>query len=106
MADRDYPHGAGHRGVDTSVEAAVVINDKLPMLQGQVFATIASAGERGMTGDEIAAALGWEKWRVRPRTSELRRMRRIIDSGQRRKSDAGVSSIVWIDAALQRREVA
>lgn len=105
MAD-EYPHLAGHYGVDTSIAAAEIINDKLPQLQGEVFAMVVSAGERGMTGDEIAAALGWDKWRVRPRTSELRRLRRIVDSGQRRPSDSGIASIVWIDASLEQREVA
>ena len=64
---------------------------------------IASAGPRGVTGDEIADALGWVRWRVRPRTSELRRDSRILDSGQRRDSHAGVSSIVWIVPGRESR---
>lgn len=101
----DYPHEAGHSGVDTSIAAADVINKVLPRLQHQIFGVIADAGDRGVTGDEIAARLGWERHRVRPRTSELRRLRRIIDSGQRRNSDSGVASIVWIVAERENREV-
>lgn len=93
-----YPHEAGHYGVDTSIAAAAVINKSLPRLQRQVFALIAEAGAKGATCDEIADAWGWERFRVRPRTSELRKLRRIVDSGVRRPSQSGVQSIVWIAA--------
>lgn len=95
MTDR-YPAQAGHRGIDTSIAAAAIINPSLPRLQRQVFAMIAQAGASGATCDEIADALGWERFRVRPRTSELRKLRRIVDSGVRRLSQSGVQSIVWI----------
>lgn len=102
MADRysDIPSyadgGAGHRGVDTSIAAAKAINQSLPRLQRAVLAVIRDAGSRGATGDEIAQALGWERFRVRPRTSELRRDGRIVDSGARRDSLSGIASIVWV----------
>jgi hypothetical protein len=67
-----------------------------PRLQGMVLRTIGDAGPEGATGDEIAERLDWEKFRVRPRTSELRVAGKIVDSGKRRKSAAGISSIVWI----------
>lgn len=101
----DYPREAGHRGIDTSIVAADNINEKLPLLQASVLSIVVAAGERGATGDEIAATLGWERHRVRPRTSELRRMRRIGDSGQRRQSDLGIASIVWVSAEHLDREV-
>lgn len=102
----DYPYEAGHRGVDTSIGAAAVINEKLPLLQASVLTVIATAGERGLTGDEIAALLGWDRHRVRPRTSELRAAKRIGDSGQRRPSDLGIASIVWVTTEHLDREVA
>lgn len=88
--------GAGHRGVETSMAAAQAIQDSLPRLQKAVLSAIHAAGPRGLTCDEVAERLGWERWRVRPRTSELRRDCRIVDSGARRKSLAGVASIVWV----------
>lgn len=88
--------GAGHRGIDTSIAGAEHIAEALPRLQSDVLAVITDAGARGATGDEVAAILGWERHRVRPRTSELRTAGRIVDSGQRRLSVAGVASIVWI----------
>lgn len=95
MTDDRYPHVAGHRGLGGSIEAAEVITPNLPHLQGAVLGALEQAGERGATGDEIAAALGWDKYRVRPRTAELRKLGRIMDSGLRRRSDAGIASIVW-----------
>ena len=92
----DYPDSAGHRGVDTSILAADAINKVLPRLQGSVLTAIVSTGSQGATGDEIAMALGWDRFRVRPRTSELRRAGRIADSGRRRDSLSGIASIVWI----------
>lgn len=97
MTDR-YPHEAGHRGIDTSIAAAEVINKTLPRLQRDVFSVIAQAGDEGATCDEIAIVLQWERFRVRPRTSELRKLRRIVDSGVRRPSQSGVQSIVWVTA--------
>jgi hypothetical protein len=99
----DYPSEAGHRGVDTSVAAADRINGALPRLQRDVFKTIAAAGDRGATCDEVAAQLGWERFRVRPRTSELRRQHRIMDSGRRRDSLSGIASIVWVVPAPAER---
>jgi len=87
---------AGHRGVDTSIAAAKVIQNSLPRLQKAVLAVIRGAGSRGITCDEIAQVLGWERFRVRPRTSELRRDGRIVDSGARRESLSGIASIVWV----------
>ena len=92
----DYPHGAGHYGSDTAIAAAEVINRALPQLQNDVFGVIAGAGCHGSTADEVAVALGWERFRVRPRTSELRKAGRIIDSGFRRDSLSGIASIVWV----------
>jgi hypothetical protein len=102
-----YPNEAGHRGVDTSAAAAAAINADLPQLQRMVRDVIAKAGPSGVTGDEIAAALGWNRFRVRPRTSELRTARRIVDSGRRRKNPAsGISAIVWVLPEYKRGAVA
>jgi hypothetical protein len=93
----DYPNEPGHRGVDTSIEAATSIAGDLPHLQRLVRNVIAEAGAHGVTCDEIASALEWNRFRVRPRTSELRAADRIADSGRRRKNAAsGVSAIVWV----------
>jgi len=101
----EYPFTAGHRDIDTSVAAAEVINESLPRLQRSVLSVIAAAGAHGATGDEIAAVLDWERHRVRPRTSELRRLSKIVDSGNRRDSLAGIASIVWVLPKFEGSEV-
>jgi hypothetical protein len=55
----EYPFAAGHRGVDTSVAAADLINESLPRLQRSVLGVVLAAGDHGATGDEIASVLGW-----------------------------------------------
>lgn len=95
MDDLRYPHVAGHRGLGGSVEAAQLVTPSLPRLQALVIEVVERAGAYGATSDEIAAALEWDRYRVRPRTSELRKLGRIADSRKRRQSEAGVASIVW-----------
>ena len=92
----DYPNYPGSYPIETSLAAADVIAPTVPRLQKQILAVLSDVGPRGATGDEIAARLGWERHRVRPRTSELRIKRAIIDSGRRRKSQSGIASIVWV----------
>jgi hypothetical protein len=92
----DYPFNAGSRGLGGSDEAAARVTPALPELQAKVAAVVEAAGPHGATGDEIAAALGWDKYRVRPRTSELRKLGRILASQKRRPSETGVNSIVWV----------
>ncbi len=91
-----YPDAPGHRGVDTSVAAAEAFAPKLGYLQKLAEAAIRLAGERGLTADELAARLGFDRWSIQPRTSELRRKGVIRDSGQRRPNTSGKLAIVWI----------
>lgn len=93
-----YPNAPGHRGVDTSIAAANALQPKLGRLHKSVLGTIRTAGNQGLTGDEIAVRLEMERWAVRPRTSELRRKGLIRDSGQRRPNCTGKKAIVWIAA--------
>lgn len=90
-----YPNSAGHRGVDTSIEAAASLADKLGNLQRMALAAISSAGARGLTADELAAELGVDRYTIQPRTSELRLKCIISDSGQRRLNASGKRAIVW-----------
>lgn len=102
----DYPNYPGAYPVDTAIAAADFIAPAVPYLQKQILTVLAEVAQAGATGDEIAARLGWERFRVRPRTSELRIKKAIVDSGMRRKSDAGIASIVWVLPAYRTKEVA
>ena len=91
-----YPNSPGHRGVDTSIKAAVSLAPKLGRLQRIVHAVIVAAGLYGLTADEIAATLHMDRYSIQPRTSELKLKGLIMDSGQRRLNRTGKQAIVWI----------
>jgi hypothetical protein len=54
----------------------------------------------GATADDIAAAPGYDRLTVRPRVSELYKLRQIEDSGVRRKNASGKSAAVWMISRL------
>ncbi|WP_260482371.1 hypothetical protein [Sphingomicrobium flavum] len=91
-----YPHTPGHRGVDTSIEAADQLARKLGRLQRMALEAITRAGAAGLTADELAERLDMDRYSIQPRTSELKRMGKIVDSRLRRKNCTGKSAIVWV----------
>lgn len=93
-----YPYPVGHRGVETSIEAARAIASRLGQLQRMTHAAIVQAGLDGLTAHEAAAALNADKAAIQPRLSELRSLGSIVDSGRRRKNASGRNAIVWIAA--------
>ena len=93
-----YPDAPGHRYVETSIAAADAIAPKLGRLQRMAEGAIRNAGEIGLTTDELEDLLGFQRWSLRPRTSELKRKGLICDSGRRRQNSTGKLAIVWIAA--------
>ncbi len=93
--EQSYPYVAGSaKGSDTSQEAADSINPTLVQSQRTVFGALVEAGP--MTGDQMAERIGWERWAVRPRLAELKRLGRIRDTGERRVNQAsGRRASVW-----------
>jgi hypothetical protein len=91
----DYPNEPGHRGVETSVEAADAIASVSARLQRLALRAIHAAGTDGLTADELAATVGVTRWTIQPRTTELRRKGLILDSGVRRRNVTGKRAIVW-----------
>lgn len=92
----NYPNAAGHRNVDTSIAASEALNPQLGRLQGVALAAIREAGARGMTTEELAKHLHLDRSSIQPRTSELKRLGRIKDSGNRRLNETGKQAIVWV----------
>jgi hypothetical protein len=91
----EYPDTPGHRGVETSIEAADAVAPKCGRLQKLTLAAIADAGPFGRTADECAEVMGLDRYSVQPRTSELNRKGLIVDSGLRRFNATGKRAIVW-----------
>ena len=90
-----YPRVPGSWGTDTSLDAAEFMANIQAPVQRAVLRAIRDAGERGLTAHELAMALGMERTTCQPRTTELRLLGKIRDSGQRRPNPNGKMAIVW-----------
>lgn len=97
-----YPYSPAPGQTDTSAEAASAIEHLTARVQRLVLAAIKSAGTNGLTAHELAVALKMERTTVQPRTSELRRLGRIKDSGQRRLNPNSKRAIVWVAQEVGR----
>ena len=91
-----YPHSPGHRGIDTSIEAAADLAPSLGRMQRLVTQAIREAGESGLTSDEAAESAGLNRYTVRARTAELRALKVIVDSKQRRLNVSGKRARVYV----------
>ena len=88
-----YPDTPGSKGTDTSAEAAEVVCPKVATLRADCLAMLMNRGP--MTADECAGHIGVGILSIRPRFSELKRMGRISDTGERRSNYSGRRAIVW-----------
>lgn len=90
-----YPELVGHRGGDTSMAGAEKIKPVAQALRDKVLTAVSSAGRQGITVVEMATRYDLDRMGIQPRFSELRKMRKIADSGLRRKNPSNVNVIVW-----------
>ena len=79
-----YPHKAGHRKVDTSIEVAEKVNKTLKRVAKIVLLELEKVYPKGLTGTEIANKCNRSILSVRPRTTELKLLGLIIDTEERR----------------------
>src|SRR3546814_6391159 len=88
MADLfTYPNAPGAQNRDTSRAAADHVAERAPVLRARVLAVIERSN--GLTADEAAGRLGVSILSVRPRVTELARLHKVRDSGQRRRKASG-----------------
>lgn len=99
MTPTEYPHAAGHRDVETSIEAARSIDIATGHLQRIALQAIRAAGARGLTTHELADAARIHRDALQPRVSELRARGLVHDSGSRRRNATGKNAIVWVASA-------
>jgi hypothetical protein len=102
VSDDIYPDVPGHRGVDTSIAAAEAMAPITGPLRRLAFGLILAAGDAGLTNDELAASAQMDRDSLQPRTSELKLMGRIRDSGARRCNAKGRTGIVWVAVQQDR----
>lgn len=91
----EYPHAPGWKRTDTSAAAADAIAASAKTVRDKAHKAILAAGERGLTAVELSDVLKLDRMTVQPRTSELRALGLIHDSGQRRANPGGKRAIVW-----------
>lgn len=92
-----YPHAPGAQDRDTSQAAAEGIAPRAPKLREMALAILERSN--GLTADQVAARLGLSILSIRPRITELTRLGKVRDTGERRPNASGKNAIVW--AAVQ-----
>lgn len=86
-----YPHAAGYKDCDTSKKAAETIDAN--RLRGQCLHALKVMG--AATSDAVADYLDESVLSIRPRFTELSKLGKIIDTGQRRPNRSGRHAKVW-----------
>lgn len=92
MMESPYPKTPGFKRTDTSYAAAQAIKPSAGTLRASVLAELRNGSG---TADELAERLHIDKLSIRPRCSELREMRKILDTGERRLNASMKRAIVW-----------
>jgi predicted ArsR family transcriptional regulator len=94
----DYPNKPTVRpgSPETAFAAADSVADAARSREAKARALIYAIGPKGLTADEVADALGWERHSAHPRLSQLRSRGAIADSGVRRAGASGRKQAVWV----------
>lgn len=94
-----YPTGPGAKrgAIGTSAEAAAAVGKDAATLRAACLAVL---GAEDMTADEVAARLGESVLSIRPRCSELVKLRKVRDSGRRRENVSGRAAAVLTTRAV------
>lgn len=91
-----YPEAPGYRNTDTSIQAAEELRPKAKICKEKVLMCL-KENRSGLTSYEMSQKTGIPYHTVQPRTSELRIIRQIKDSGIRRVNpETQKNSIVWV----------
>jgi hypothetical protein len=93
MSQPKYPHTPGHKGTDTGKAAAGAMKSKAASLRTKALEVLQQF-TGGLTADECAAEMHESILAIRPRFSELRKMKRIADTGVRRTTASGLTARV------------
>lgn len=90
-----YPIAAGFKKVGTSQEAARSVGiTKSEQARADIVALL-KVTPGGLTADEAAARLGKTVLQTRPRFSELVKLQRIVETGEKRRNESGKLADVW-----------
>jgi predicted HTH transcriptional regulator len=90
-----YPSTPGYKNKDKdgpSRQAALSMITRAPTLREQCLERIEQVP---MTADEVADSLEKPIWSIRPRITELVKLGKVEDSGNRRNNSSGKMATVW-----------
>ena len=93
--EQSYPFLAGHKQVDTSIEAAEAIKEGVETIRNKVFNVITNKGNFGATADEVAELLNYSPFTVRPRVTELFKLNKI-ERKDKRKNLSQKAAYVYV----------
>ena len=82
----------GWKEPTTSRDAAKSVAKRSATLREFVLRALQT---RPMTADEVAAFLGETVLSIRPRVAELRKLGRIVATGDKRRNESGMLASVW-----------
>jgi hypothetical protein len=88
----DYPNQPGFKEYETAKAAAEAIAPNTPRLRAACLRVIA---RQPATPDEVAQQLGLSILSIRPRITELSKLKQIEDTGLRRPNNSGRMAKVW-----------
>jgi hypothetical protein len=81
-----YPALPGHKGGETSAQAAEVMAIRAPGIRGRLAREMAGIYPAGLTPDEAARSLDLTPFAIRPRFTELSAAGLIEKTGERREN--------------------
>lgn len=88
-----YPESPGYKSGSTSRAAATAMTDRAGTLRALALQVLEDHPD-GLTADECAQKMGQSILAVRPRLTELQHMKKICDTGLRRRNASGHSARV------------
>lgn len=109
MSDRGYSsENPGFvKGSATSRAASHSMKPHASTIAAALFAVIAEAKRYGCTSDEAAEKVGLPNlYSSRPRIAELRKKKKIIDSGRVRRNRSGRLATIWVLPEYHQQEAA
>lgn len=81
---------------ETAFDAAESVVEVAKSRERKARRLISGKAAIGCTADEVADALGWERYSARPRLSTMKARGEIVDSGKRRRGVSGRQQAVWV----------
>jgi hypothetical protein len=97
-----YPFGPGYKDDTTSRDAAIEMSARASLLRHRIL-IIALADNAERTPDEIATMLKETPFAIRPRCSELYKLKLIERTGERRENISGMKAHVLRTTVIWRR---